>query len=72
MYANIVINFLLMVFFFQKDKVYTIPNVLCVTRIVMSPYLGYVILQDNYSLALGLMVFAGVTDLVSAIDINFN
>lgn len=30
----------------------------------MSPYLGYVILQDNYNLALGLLVFAGVTDLV--------
>lgn len=39
-------------------------------RIVMSPYLGYIILQDNYNLALGLLVFAGVTDLVSKITIT--
>ncbi|KAI8425173.1 hypothetical protein MSG28_006998 [Choristoneura fumiferana] len=36
----------------ERDRVYTIPNFLCVTRIAMSPYLGYVILQDNYNLAL--------------------
>lgn len=48
----------------EKENIYTIPNVLCVTRIVMSPYLGYVILQDNYNLALGLLVFAGVTDML--------
>ncbi|XP_073950560.1 cardiolipin synthase [Choristoneura fumiferana] len=48
----------------ERDRVYTIPNFLCVTRIAMSPYLGYVILQDNYNLALGLLAFAGVTDLL--------
>lgn len=59
-------NILLMnnIFSFQRENVLTIPNILCVTRIAMSPYLGYVILQDRYHLALGLLVFAGITDLV--------
>ncbi|XP_047537238.1 probable cardiolipin synthase (CMP-forming) [Vanessa atalanta] len=48
----------------EKENVFTVPNILCMTRIAMSPYLGYVILQDNYNLALGLLVFAGVTDLL--------
>ncbi|XP_032521590.2 probable cardiolipin synthase (CMP-forming) [Danaus plexippus] len=48
----------------ERENIFTIPNVLCVARIAMSPYLGYVILQDNYNLALGLLVFAGFTDLL--------
>ncbi|XP_059053251.1 probable cardiolipin synthase (CMP-forming) [Achroia grisella] len=48
----------------ERENVFTVPNILCVTRIMMSPYLGYMILEDNYNLALGLMVFAGVTDLL--------
>ncbi|KPI92387.1 putative cardiolipin synthase [Papilio xuthus] len=48
----------------ERENVFTIPNILCVARITMSPYLGYVILQNNYNLALGLLVFAGVTDLL--------
>ncbi|KAL4709837.1 hypothetical protein ACJJTC_000324 [Scirpophaga incertulas] len=48
----------------ERENVFTIPNLLCVARIVMSPYLGYVILQDNYTLALGLLTFAGVSDLL--------
>ncbi|XP_072929982.1 probable cardiolipin synthase (CMP-forming) [Epargyreus clarus] len=48
----------------EKENVFTVPNILCMTRIVMSPYIGYLILQDNYNFALGLLVFAGVTDLL--------
>ncbi|CAH2045608.1 unnamed protein product, partial [Iphiclides podalirius] len=48
----------------ERENVFTIPNILCVARIVMSPYLGYVILEDNYNLALGLLTFAGITDLL--------
>ncbi|XP_028038627.1 probable cardiolipin synthase (CMP-forming) [Bombyx mandarina] len=48
----------------EKENVLTIPNILCITRIAMSPYLGYVIIQNNYNLALGLLVFAGITDLL--------
>ncbi|XP_047506965.1 probable cardiolipin synthase (CMP-forming) isoform X2 [Pieris napi] len=47
----------------EKENVFTIPNILCFTRIAMSPYLGYVIMQDDYHLALGLLTFAGITDL---------
>ncbi|RVE55329.1 hypothetical protein evm_000227 [Chilo suppressalis] len=48
----------------ERENVFTIPNILCVTRIAMSPYLGYVILEENYTLALGLLGFAGITDLL--------
>uniref|UniRef100_A0A2A4J6T2 cardiolipin synthase (CMP-forming) n=1 Tax=Heliothis virescens TaxID=7102 RepID=A0A2A4J6T2_HELVI len=48
----------------EKENVFTIPNILCFTRIAMSPYLGYTIFQENYNVALGLLVFAGVTDLL--------
>lgn len=48
----------------ERENVYTIPNFLCITRIAMSPYLGYTIIQEQYNLALGLLVFAGVTDLL--------
>lgn len=46
----------------ERENIYTIPNVLCVTRIVFSPYLGYLIVQSDFNLALGLLVVAGVTD----------
>ncbi|XP_045776664.1 probable cardiolipin synthase (CMP-forming) isoform X1 [Maniola jurtina] len=48
----------------EKENVFTVPNILCMARIAMSPYLGYIILQDNYNLALGLLVFAGITDVL--------
>ncbi|XP_013192095.2 probable cardiolipin synthase (CMP-forming) [Amyelois transitella] len=48
----------------ERENPFTIPNILCMARIAMSPYLGYVILQDNYTLALGLVAFAGITDLL--------
>jgi len=45
--------------------VLTIPNLLCISRIIMSPFLGYLILQSDYHLALGVFMFAGISDLVS-------
>ncbi|CAH1637662.1 unnamed protein product [Spodoptera littoralis] len=48
----------------EKENVLTIPNILCFTRIALSPYLGYTIIHDDYNVALGLLVFAGVTDLL--------
>jgi len=47
----------------ERENLYTIPNALCMGRIIMSPYLGYVIVQGDFSLAMGLMVAAGLTDL---------
>jgi hypothetical protein len=48
-----------------KDTIYTIPNLLTVSRIFSCPILGYAILQDNFYLATSLLVYAGLTDLVS-------
>lgn len=47
----------------ERENIFTVPNGLCIARIVMSPYLGYVIVQGDFSLAMGLMVTAGLTDL---------
>ena len=52
-------------FCFQKENVLTIPNLLTMSRIGLTPLLGYLIVQQNYPVACGLFVFAGVTDLVS-------
>jgi cardiolipin synthase (CMP-forming) len=47
----------------ERENILTIPNALCIARIAMCPYLGYVIVQHDYSLAMGLMIAAGFTDL---------
>lgn len=47
----------------ERENVATVPNLLCVGRILLSPYLGYVIVQSNFSLAMGLLVVAGLSDL---------
>ncbi|KAF9006189.1 CDP-alcohol phosphatidyltransferase-domain-containing protein [Cyathus striatus] len=47
-----------------RENIYTIPNLLTVSRIVACPVIGWSILQGNYHLATGLLVYAGLTDLV--------
>lgn len=47
----------------ERENILTIPNALCIGRIAMSPYLGYVIIQGDFTLGMGLMVAAGFTDL---------
>lgn len=49
----------------ERENVFTIPNLLCVGRGALAPYLGYVIVQQHYALGMGLLVFAGITDIVS-------
>lgn len=49
----------------ERENIFTIPNLLCVARSFLAPYIGYVIIQENYQLAIGLVVFAGLTDLVN-------
>ena len=57
-----------MLLYFQKSGVVlTIPNLLTTSRIVMAPFLGYLVLQELYSLSCGLFLLAGFTDLVSYI-----
>jgi len=45
-----------------SSKWLTIPNALTVSRICLSPYLGYLVLSHNYPWALGLFILAGGTD----------
>ncbi|KAL1487998.1 hypothetical protein ABEB36_015377 [Hypothenemus hampei] len=47
-----------------KENIYTIPNLLCISRMVASPFLGMLIVQGNFNFALGLLGFAAVTDLL--------
>ena len=48
----------------QKEDIYTIPNMLSMTRLALSPYIGYSIIQGNYKVALGVFGVAAITDLV--------
>uniref|UniRef100_A0A2M4CID8 cardiolipin synthase (CMP-forming) n=2 Tax=Anopheles darlingi TaxID=43151 RepID=A0A2M4CID8_ANODA len=47
----------------ERENVVTIPNLLCIGRILASPYIGYVILQSEFQLAMVLLIMAGLTDL---------
>ncbi|XP_072907435.1 cardiolipin synthase (CMP-forming) [Hemitrygon akajei] len=46
------------------ENPWTIPNFLCMARIGLSPYLGYLIVEEEFNLALGLFTLAGITDLL--------
>lgn len=48
----------------EKENIMTIPNLLCVSRAALAPYLGYVVIQGDYKLAMGVLVVAGISDLV--------
>lgn len=48
-----------------RENILTIPNFLCVTRSCLAPYIGYIIVQEHYQLAIGLLFLAGLTDVVS-------
>ncbi|KXN84256.1 putative cardiolipin synthase [Leucoagaricus sp. SymC.cos] len=48
----------------MRENIYTIPNLLTVSRILACPVLGWSILNNDYYLATGLLVYAGLTDLV--------
>ncbi|KIJ07063.1 hypothetical protein PAXINDRAFT_19732 [Paxillus involutus ATCC 200175] len=45
-----------------RENIYTIPNFLTVSRILACPVLGWSILNDNFYLATGLLVYAGLSD----------
>ncbi|XP_040285708.1 cardiolipin synthase (CMP-forming) [Bufo bufo] len=46
------------------ENPWTIPNLLSMTRIGLSPVLGYLIVGEDFNLALGIFILAGVTDLL--------
>ncbi|XP_074657525.1 cardiolipin synthase (CMP-forming)-like [Tubulanus polymorphus] len=46
-----------------RENILTIPNILTASRIVLAPILGYLVVQESFTWAAGLFVFAGLTDL---------
>lgn len=50
---------------------FTIPNILCVARIGMTPFIANLIINSQYVPAIGLVAVAGVTDLVIEL-VNLN
>lgn len=46
------------------ENPWTIPNFLCVCRIVLAPFLGHLIIQQHFHLSLALFTLAGATDLL--------
>lgn len=46
------------------ENPWTIPNLLCVCRIVLAPVLGHLIMTQHFHLSLALFTLAGATDLL--------
>ncbi|KAM3863088.1 cardiolipin synthase (CMP-forming) [Diretmus argenteus] len=46
------------------ENPWTIPNLLCVSRIVLAPFLGHLIIQQHFHLSLALFTLAGATDML--------
>ncbi|CAG8595523.1 24748_t:CDS:2, partial [Cetraspora pellucida] len=50
-----------------RETLLNIPNVLTFSRLIVSPFVGYFILNEQYEIALGAFVYAGITDLLDGI-----
>uniref|UniRef100_A0A667FMW9 Cardiolipin synthase (CMP-forming) n=1 Tax=Lynx canadensis TaxID=61383 RepID=A0A667FMW9_LYNCA len=48
----------------QYENPWTIPNMLSMTRIGLAPVLGYLIIEEDFNIALGVFALAGLTDLL--------
>ncbi|XP_068259107.1 cardiolipin synthase (CMP-forming) [Nyctibius grandis] len=46
------------------ENPWTIPNILSMARMGLAPVLGYLIVEENFDVALGVFVLAGITDLL--------
>ncbi|XP_036740982.1 cardiolipin synthase (CMP-forming) [Manis pentadactyla] len=46
------------------ENPWTIPNLLSMTRIGLAPVLGYLIIEEDFNIALGVFALAGLTDLL--------
>ncbi|KAJ3413613.1 hypothetical protein HDV05_007757 [Chytridiales sp. JEL 0842] len=49
---------------FEKENIYTIPNILTTSRLIMSPIIGYFIVSHQMDWALGFLATAAVTDVL--------
>uniref|UniRef100_A0A336MPK4 cardiolipin synthase (CMP-forming) n=1 Tax=Culicoides sonorensis TaxID=179676 RepID=A0A336MPK4_CULSO len=48
----------------ERENVLTIPNLLTVSRIFVTPYLGYVIVQGDFQFAMGILAVAAISDML--------
>lgn len=48
----------------QKENILTVPNLLTASRIVSTPFLGYMVTHGHFEIALVLFVVAGITDVL--------
>ncbi|XP_074845440.1 cardiolipin synthase (CMP-forming) isoform X2 [Carettochelys insculpta] len=46
------------------ENPWTIPNILSLARIGLAPVLGYLIVEEDFNIALGVFALAGITDLL--------
>lgn len=53
-----------------RENIYTIPNALTLSRILVCPVLGWSILDGNFQLASGILVYAGVSDWVNKLNVK--
>ena len=51
----------------SNNKWLTVPNILTFGRLLVSPYIGYLVLCEEFLWALGLVFLAAVTDSVSVV-----
>ncbi|KAK6098289.1 hypothetical protein MT418_002333 [Batrachochytrium dendrobatidis] len=49
---------------YPTENIYTLPNALTVSRILMTPIIGYLIVQQSFTMACGLLAVAAFTDLL--------
>ncbi|KAK4974955.1 hypothetical protein LTR42_004164 [Elasticomyces elasticus] len=47
-----------------REQIYNLPNLLTVSRLVAAPVTAYLLVHDQYTWALALFAYAGITDLV--------
>ena len=48
----------------RHENIYTIPNILTLTRLASAPIIAYCIIKDQHLIATGLLAYATVTDLL--------
>lgn len=46
------------------ENIYTIPNLLTFSRLAAAPLVGYFVIHDCHGIALSLLGYAGITDLI--------
>ena len=51
-------------FLFMKEKIFTIPNMMSVFRILLIPFILWMFFTERYYIAAGLLVLSGITDLL--------